>query len=66
MRKVESFSGTGRSTNSENVESVDYFGTNKYLSGNFFDEVLNWSGVINFHCMQVILVLSTRFIFGDY
>ena len=66
MRKVESFSGTGRSTNSENVESVDYFGTNKYLSGNFFDEALNWSGVINFRCMQVILVLSTRFIFGDY
>ena len=66
MRKVESFSRTGRSTNSENVESVDYFGTNKYLSGNFFDEALNWSGVINFHCMQVILVLSTRFIFGDY
>ena len=26
---------------------------------------LRWSGVVNFHCMQMILVMSMRFIFGD-
>ena len=25
----------------------------------------NWSGVVNFHCMQISLVVSIRFIFGD-
>ena len=26
---------------------------------------LRWSGVVNFHCMQMTLVMSMRFIFGD-
>ena len=26
---------------------------------------LRWSGVVNFHCMQMSLVISMRFIFGD-
>ena len=28
-------------------------------------EQLRWSGVENFHCMQMALVMSMRFIFGD-
>ena len=61
MRKVESFSGTGR----PRILSLE-IGINEYLSANFFDEAINWSGVVNVHCMQVVLVTSTRFIFGDY
>ena len=30
-----------------------------------FDDEANWSGVVNFHCMQISLVMSIRFIFGD-
>ena len=30
-----------------------------------FDGGANWSGVVNFHCMQMSLVMSMRFIFGD-
>ena len=26
---------------------------------------LPWSGVVNFHCMHMALVMSMRFIFGD-
>ena len=29
------------------------------------DSEANWSGVVNFHCMQMSLVLSMWFIFGD-
>ena len=29
------------------------------------DGEANWSGVVNFHCMQMSLVLSVLFIFGD-
>ena len=25
----------------------------------------NWSGVVNFHCMQLSPVMGIRFIFGD-
>ena len=25
----------------------------------------NWLGVINFHCMQMSLMISMRFFFGD-
>ena len=30
-----------------------------------FDGEANWSGVVNFHCMQMSLVVSMRFIFND-
>ena len=29
------------------------------------DGEANWSGVVNFHCMQMSLVISMRFYFGD-
>ena len=29
------------------------------------DGEANWPGVVNFHCMQMSLVLSAWFIFGD-
>ena len=28
-------------------------------------QTTNWLGVVNFHCMQMSFVMSTRFIFGD-
>ena len=54
------------------LESVDYFGTSDYFSGRKkknldeqnFDGETNWSGVVNFHCIQMSLVMSIRFIFG--
>ena len=55
------------------LESVHYFGTsdssvvekkNNFHEQNFDGED-NWSGVVNFHCMQVSLLMSRRFIFGD-
>ena len=47
-------------------EGVDYFGTSDYFSGRKkndlneqnFDGEANWSGVVNFHCMQMSFVLS--------
>ena len=30
-----------------------------------FDGEANWLGVVNFHCVQMSLVMSKRFIFGD-
>ena len=47
------------------LESVDYFGTGECFSENFDGEAINWSGVVNFHCMKMSLVMSMRFIFGD-
>ena len=29
------------------------------------DDEANWLGVGNFHCMQISLVMSMQFIFGD-
>ena len=29
------------------------------------DDEANWLGVGNFHCMQISLVMSMKFIFGD-
>ena len=56
------------------LESVDYFGTSEYFSGEkkknlneqTFDRLVrtNASDVVNFHCIQMSLVLSTWFIFG--
>ena len=30
-----------------------------------FDGEANWSGVVNFYCMQMSLLMSMRFIFND-
>ena len=30
-----------------------------------FDGEANWSGVVNFYCMQMSLMISRRFIFAD-
>ena len=40
------------------LESVDYFGTSEYFTENFDGEAINWSGVVNFHCMKMSLVMS--------
>ena len=57
------------------LESVDYFGTSEQFSGRQkkkenlyyqnFDGEANWSGVVNFHCIQMSLVMSMRFFVGD-
>ena len=54
------------------LESVDYFGTSEYFSGEkkknlneqTFDRLVrtNASDVVNFHCIQMSLVMSTSFI----
>ena len=35
------------------VESIDYFGKGQYFSENSDVEAINWSSVVNFHCMQM-------------
>ena len=47
------------------LESVDYFETSECFRENVDGEVINWSGVVKFHCMKIGLVMSMRFIFGD-
>ena len=60
------------------LESVDYSGTSEYLSGhrkrrilmsktsiNGADGKANWSGAVNFHSMQMSLVMSVWFIFSN-
>ena len=37
----------------------------KNLCEEAFDGEVNWSGVVNFHFMQMSLVMSMRLIFGD-
>ena len=46
------------------LESVDYFGASQHY---WEYELLKlpWSGVVNFHCMQMSLGMSVWFIFGD-
>ena len=44
-------------------ESIDYFGKSEYFSENFNGEAINWSGVVNFLCMQMSLAISMHFIF---
>ena len=34
----------------------------EYCSDNFDGEAINWSGVVNFHCMQMSFVVSMWFI----
>ena len=40
---------------------TDYFGESEYFSENFDGEAINWSGVVNFHCVQMSLVMSMHF-----
>ena len=52
------------------LESVDYFGASEHywvVEKKKESELtkLRWSGVVNFHCMQMSLGISKRFIFGD-
>ena len=73
LRKMSTFTGTGWSTNSITWKS--WLLWNKWLlqwskkKNNFnvqnFDGQANWSGVWNFHCLQISFVMSTRFIFGN-
>ena len=35
---------------------------NTYFSDNFDGGAINWSGVVNFYCMQMSLVMSVQFI----
>ena len=37
----------------------------KNLYDQNFDGEANWSDAVNFPCMQISLVMSRRFIFGD-
>ena len=79
IQKIVIFYGTGWSTKLIlSLESVDYFGTHGYFSGwkkeeslrpklqQSFNGEANWSGVINFHCMQMSLMISMRVFFGDH
>ena len=52
------------------LESVDYFGASEHywVVGKKKESELaklRWSGVVNFHCMQMSLGMNKRFIFGD-
>ena len=52
----------------ESVGTSDYFSgrkKKKNLNEHNFDGEVNWSGVVNFHCMQMSLVMSIRLILGD-
>ena len=66
---TSSFSGTCRFTNSSAWKRWNkwllQWSKKKNLNEHNFDGEVNWSGVVNFHCMQMSLVMSIRFIFGD-
>ena len=49
------------------LESVDYLGTSEHYWLVEKKRILisKTAGVVNFHCMQMHLVMSMRFIFGD-
>ena len=53
----------------ESFGTSDYFGGRNKKDNNLnehnFDSEDNWSGVVNFDSMQMSLVMSIRFIFGD-
>ena len=42
------------------LERVDYFGESEYFGENFDGEAINWSGDVNFHCVQMSLVMSMQ------
>ena len=54
----------GRSTNS----IIDYFRTSKHFSGRterrIFNGEANWLGVVNFHHIQMSIVVSMQFFFN--
>ena len=49
------------------LERVDNFGRSELFSGRkkTLSAKADWSGVVNFYCMQMRLVISVRFIFDD-
>ena len=53
----------------EQVSIPQWLRKRKMLMGktsiNSADSEANWSGVVNFHCMQMTLVLSVWFIFSE-
>ena len=59
MRKMSSFSGKGL-PRILSLESVECFGTSEYFSESFDGEAINWSGVVNFHFMQMSLAVYFR------
>ena len=63
-QKMSSFSGMGRSANSIAWKRW-FLRESEYFSENFDGEAINWSGVVNFHCVQTSLVMSMQFIFSD-
>ena len=66
--RLRAFSGTGWSTKAWiTLEQVitSVVGKKNNLAEQNFDGEANWSAVVNFHCMQMGLVTSMRFIFGD-
>ena len=42
------------------LESVEFFATSEYFSESFDGEAINWSGVVNFHFMQMSLAVYFR------
>ena len=69
---MSSFFGTGRFTNSIAWKRWNKWllqwskqKKNSNLNEHNFDSEDNWSGVVNFHCTQMSLVMSIRFIFGN-
>ena len=69
--RCRAFSETGRSTNSIAWKRLLLWNNwLRYFSGRKqeqsfeqnFDGETNWSGIVNFHCMQKSLVMSMRFI----
>ena len=66
MLKTWAFCGTGQlkaliSLEQANTSVVEKMKLNEYN----FDGEANWSGVVDFHCMQMSLVMSMLSIFGD-
>ena len=53
----------------EEVNTAQWSRKRRMLMGktsiNSADDEANWSGIVNFHCMQMTLVSSVWFIFGD-
>ena len=78
MIKIQSFSRTSWSTNSiglkaglltlEQVSIPQWLRKRRRLMGktsiNSADSEANWSGVVNFHCMQMTLVLSVSVVYS--
>ena len=48
------------------LEQVNTSVLKKESEEQHFDSAAYWSGVVNFHCMQMTLVMSMWLIFGDH